>query len=306
MQTNSTFTAEPDPGRTRAAARPRPLRARRSRRPLRWARTRRRAAASGTTARASGGPSRRRTPSPRSARRSRSAGRSPPRPPAVRTPRPTRRPRTSPSGTSSRRTLDGARAGHCRRARRGPPRLGWSRGAFETSPGGDPRVARRELTRTLPLDQPTGRKRLVRARRRGERAQPLLGDDRVLVLAEHVLEDLRPLHDGLAVGELRGVARALAALAQAVQLLVRRIVVKRLHGFPQLLHLSVRDRRERHVRLGRSELVERGREGVEQGEVALTVERLQHRCALPLSLALERAQQPLRRALVLTLEIGRL
>src|SRR5581483_11241897 len=136
--------------------------------------------------------------------------------------------------------------------------------------------------RPLACDQEAGRDRLVLRRLVRERPQPLLGDDGVLVLAEHVLEDLCAGDHRLLAGELGGVARALPALAERVERLVGRIVARGVDVTAELL--------QRDVALRALERLERRLEAVEQVRVALPVERLQERAARTPSRALEPAQ----------------
>ena len=115
----------------------------------------------------------------------------------------------------------------------------------------------------------------------------VFGDRGVLVLAENLLERLRPGDEPRArttelVGrELRCVARALDPDPRRVQLVVRRAAPERRHDLACPPPLGPKERGERR-RLGRR----RGRlrlgdvvEPVEEGEVAIAGERLDHRAA---------------------------
>ena len=67
------------------------------------------------------------------------------------------------------------------------------------------------------LDQSTGGERLFGGRRSGQLAQLLLRDDRVLVLAEDVLERLCPFDEGRSAGELGGRGNGRIRLLRAGQ-----------------------------------------------------------------------------------------
>src|ERR1019366_7262664 len=102
-------------------------------------------------------------------------------------------------------------------------------------------------TTLLALDQTTRRQRLSRCSDGGECAQARLREDRVLMLAEHVLELLCAPDDIVVTRELGCITGALAELAQPVQRVVLGIRRQGVDSVAELLHLTPRERRERNV-----------------------------------------------------------
>ena len=134
----------------------------------------------------------------------------------------------------------------------------------------------------LTLDEASRREGRARTGRVGEQAaQPRLGDDRVLVGAEHVLECLRLLDErprrlaDLGLGQLGRVARALAEDAGPVQLVVGRVRPEPVGELAQALELlggelAQRDLAALDARAARGRL-----QPVEQAVVALARQRVE-------------------------------
>src|SRR5262245_54827964 len=108
------------------------------------------------------------------------------------------------------------------------------------------RRAGRLLPSVLPLDQ-EARHEAASAPRRlpGEGTEPGLGDRRVVVLAEDVLNLLQLVHEplggvtGLADDELRGISRPLGVDSHLVQLVIGWRLRERPHPFAKLLELAL-------------------------------------------------------------------
>src|SRR6185503_3763583 len=132
----------------------------------------------------------------------------------------------------------------------------------------------------LPLDEPAGREGRARAAVRQHLAQPRLGHDRILVSAEHVLENLRPLDHAprwladVRLGELGRVARALAEDPGAVELVVRGRRPELVGHGAQAPELFARELAQRDLASPHPRAATGGLELVQQGVVAVAPQRV--------------------------------
>src|SRR4029077_1099169 len=109
---------------------------------------------------------------------------------------------------------------HRPRGRRSPRR------AVQLAPGVTPRRTCVRLPRALTLDQPPRGERFGRRDLLADAAEARLRNRRVLVLAEHVLEQARVLGDIALPRELRRVTCPLAELTKFMELFAERLVRK--------------------------------------------------------------------------------